>query len=78
LWSVLLWLPVLGLALLPFVRERLVFLAVLAIPAGYLFTTAQLEQFVLRYVVGVLPFALMLSTVPLAVLGWFIRSRQIA
>jgi hypothetical protein len=78
LWSVLLWLPVLGLALLPFVRERLVFLAVLAIPAGYLFTTAQLEQFVPRYVVGVLPFALMLSTVPLAVPGWFIRSRQIA
>jgi hypothetical protein len=32
-----------GLLLLPFMKERLVFLALLAVPAGYLLTTAQVE-----------------------------------
>lgn len=68
LWRVLMWLPVLGLLLLPSMRERLVFLALLAVPAGYLFVTAQVEFFLDRYVAAVLPFALMLSTTPLSVL----------
>lgn len=75
LWPILLWAPLVGLLMLPFLKERWVFLAVFGVPAGYLFATAQLSSFADRHIAGVLPFALMLVPAPVAALRNLWRSR---
>lgn len=66
LWPILSWAPVLGLVMLPLLRDRWRFAAVFAVPAGYLWATAHVEYFLDRYIVCVLPFALVLVLAPVA------------
>jgi hypothetical protein len=66
LWPMLQWMPLAGLVFLPWLRGRLVFLALLAAVAGYLLAASFADAFVLRYMSGVVPFALVLTPVPLA------------
>jgi hypothetical protein len=68
MWPVLLWATPLGLLALLLLRQRLVFLALLAVPMLFLLAISQLEQFVERFVLAVLPFVLMLVPAPLAAL----------
>ena len=64
LWPWLLWLPLAGLLALPLLRERLLFLALLALPLGYIFVNAHIEFFLPRYSAAVMPFLLMLAPAP--------------
>ena len=67
-WPLLMWAPLLGLLLLPFIRERRIFVALLAVPALYLLVSAQLDLFSPRLSSAVVPFALVLVPAPLAAL----------
>jgi hypothetical protein len=68
-WPLILWMPLAGLLLLPLLQSRATFLAVLAVPFGYLLATAHVEYFLARFIVAVLPFALVLTPAPFAALG---------
>jgi hypothetical protein len=69
-WRVLRWAPLLGVLLLPLLPgpARLTFLALLAVPAGYLFFGSLVEFFLERYVAAVMPFILVLTPTPVAAL----------
>jgi general stress protein CsbA len=64
--------PILGVVLLPWLTGRPVYLALFVLPVGYLSASALLEYFSARYVIGVLPFMLILAPTPVAALvaGW--------
>jgi hypothetical protein len=66
LWPMILWAPLAGLLVFPLLRGPFIFLAMLLVPAGYLFSSSSIEVFLERYVVCVVPFALVLVPAPLA------------
>jgi len=69
-WRILRWAPLLGVVLLPLLpgAARLTFLALLAVPGGYLFFGSLVEFFLERYVLAVMPFILVLTPTPVAAL----------
>jgi hypothetical protein len=75
-WPVLKWMPLSGLLFLPWLRGRLVFLALLLVPAAYLFAGSFADMFVGRYTICVVPFALILIPAPLAGIAGRWRSRH--
>ena len=69
LWPWLLWAPWLAVVVMPLCANgRRRFFALLLVPVGYLAATSLVEFYLSRYVVCVLPFALMLALAPLAAL----------
>lgn len=76
LWPVLLWMPIAGLLMVPWLPEPRMFLALFSVPAIYLVVTGHIEYFLDRYVVAVLPFALMLAPAPLAAIAELWRRRS--
>jgi hypothetical protein len=76
-WVVLMWTPLVGLLLVPFMKERAVFLTFLAVPAGYLLGTSFIEYFLERYVVCVIAFPLMVVPAPFAAIS-AVRQRYVS
>ena len=68
--------PLAGLLFLAWLPGRLVFLALAAVPAGYLLAGAFADVFVPRYMIRVVPFALVLVPLPLAGLAGIWRHRE--
>ena len=66
IWPMLCWWPLAGLLFLPVLRSPFVVVAMLLVPAGYLYSASSVEFFLERHIVCVIPFALVLVPVPLA------------
>jgi hypothetical protein len=64
LWTYVPWLALAGVALVPVLRERLVFLGLALIPLGYILALGFLEVEVPRYTVAIIPFVFVLATGP--------------
>jgi len=66
LWTYVPWLAIAGCAVVPILRERLVFLGLVIIPLGYVLSLGFLEVDVPRYTVALIPFVFALAAGPFA------------
>jgi hypothetical protein len=64
LWTFVPWLAIAGLAVMPTMRERLIFVAIAMIPLGYVLALGFLEVEVPRYTVATIPFVFALASGP--------------
>lgn len=74
IWPILLWAPVVGLVLAWRLPSPQTYMALVLIPAAYLGATSLVEYFLERYVIAVVPFALIASPAPLVAVGYWWRA----